>query len=645
MPDNIPFFVPFKKNPHFVGRSDDLTRLHTALQGSRAVGIIPAGTSAAAGVNAAITGQGGVGKTQLAVRYAYDYASQYPDGVYWLTAAAELDKVFAQFGQDLWQILPYRQMQPDSSDLAILSRLVYTLFDAEEINTLCHELHVDHEYLTGQGLERTQNLVSYLQRQGRLAELTALVYQHRPKLVNRPQDELIRLAFTYLKENPHSLLILDNLPDPAALHEAVSRDWIPAELPGSLLFTTRRRTVHGCQAIELTVLPEPAALALLLRHPHRRPAQEPTHPDHQTAREICALLGRLPLALEIAGAHLGKQDRIPMAQYLAELRQRGAIGVLDDERLPVTPAVHERGIAAVLQSQWESLEHDEALLLLRAATLFPEAALIPVARLGLLTGVPEASASFFDVTLAQAMGDLDDASLVEELKAGQLRLHPLVREYAAEMTHDKTAFAHQCAQRVAEAYEDFPTLERHCAQRGIDAMQEDLLVALDLAAPASAAPDIPQRLQTLLRLLQREVHNLRGWQPQAQPTHFAQQIAYRAQDLKVFTLLEKAQSFFEKYKSHLATLQWAAKRESLVLEKTLIGHAALVRAVAVTPDGARAISASADRTLKVWNLQTGAELASITLDGSLECVAVAPDGVTIVTGDGAGNVYCLRYVP
>jgi hypothetical protein len=48
--------------------------------------------------------------------------------------------------------------------------------------------------------------------------------------------------------------------------------------------------------------------------------------------------------------------------------------------------------------------------------------------------------------------------------------------------------------------------------------------------------------------------------------------------------------------------------------------------------------------LQVWDLQTGQELAMVALEGMLLCVAVGPDGVTILAGDGAGNVYCLRYV-
>ena len=46
---------------------------------------------------------------------------------------------------------------------------------------------------------------------------------------------------------------------------------------------------------------------------------------------------------------------------------------------------------------------------------------------------------------------------------------------------------------------------------------------------------------------------------------------------------------------------------------TLEGHGDEVTALAVTPDGRRAVSGSCDNTLKVWDLERGAELA--TLEG------------------------------
>ncbi|AFY83562.1 WD40 repeat domain-containing protein [Oscillatoria acuminata] len=44
---------------------------------------------------------------------------------------------------------------------------------------------------------------------------------------------------------------------------------------------------------------------------------------------------------------------------------------------------------------------------------------------------------------------------------------------------------------------------------------------------------------------------------------------------------------------------------------TLRGHSDLVYAVAIAPDGKRAVSASRDETLKLWDLETGTELATL----------------------------------
>ena len=63
------------------------------------------------------------------------------------------------------------------------------------------------------------------------------------------------------------------------------------------------------------------------------------------------------------------------------------------------------------------------------------------------------------------------------------------------------------------------------------------------------------------------------------------------------------------------------------LLRTLAGHAASVFAVAVTPDGRRAVSASVDKTLKVWDLESGGELRTLAGHAHfVTAVAVMPDG-------------------
>src|SRR5215468_4710733 len=71
------FVVPFLRNPGFVGREEDLAEVHALLQQGQAVGVRPVAAS----------GMGGIGKTQLAVEYAYQHRDDYPGGVYWVNAA------------------------------------------------------------------------------------------------------------------------------------------------------------------------------------------------------------------------------------------------------------------------------------------------------------------------------------------------------------------------------------------------------------------------------------------------------------------------------------------------------------------------------------------------------------------------------
>jgi WD40 repeat protein len=51
--------------------------------------------------------------------------------------------------------------------------------------------------------------------------------------------------------------------------------------------------------------------------------------------------------------------------------------------------------------------------------------------------------------------------------------------------------------------------------------------------------------------------------------------------------------------------------------------------VAIAPDGKTAISASWDKTLKIWDTETGTEVRTLTgHTNSVNAVAIAPDGKT-----------------
>ena len=57
--------------------------------------------------------------------------------------------------------------------------------------------------------------------------------------------------------------------------------------------------------------------------------------------------------------------------------------------------------------------------------------------------------------------------------------------------------------------------------------------------------------------------------------------------------------------------------------RTLEGHSSYVNAVAVTPDGRQAVSASYDNTLKLWDLETGLSIATFRCEAGAHCCVFA----------------------
>lgn len=69
-----PWHVPFKRNEYFTGREDILKELHNSLKSDKAAALAQA-----------ISGLGGIGKTQTAVEYTYQYRNEY-NAVLWVKA-------------------------------------------------------------------------------------------------------------------------------------------------------------------------------------------------------------------------------------------------------------------------------------------------------------------------------------------------------------------------------------------------------------------------------------------------------------------------------------------------------------------------------------------------------------------------------
>ncbi len=382
-----------------------------------------------AGVRPAmLTGMGGIGKTQLAVAYAHRCRARHPGGVYWINAA----------GTD-WR--------PAIAELAAEMRLP----------------------VEGDGERQTR---------------------------------LVAAFAAFVGERADALVVLDNVDDPADLAKKDRAGFVPENLGCRVLFTTRRRDAGGrFGSIEVSALPEEAALDLLLSGEKRRPLLDRVRAgmapvDREAALAVGRALGHLPLALVLAAAYLDLHDEIPLADYRERLREDGGLRTVDEaedagdaeaQRRATLATRHNAAVEATLRMQWAALGSKEGRDVLRTAALLAEAAAIPRARLALLTGLGEKTVRGRPAPLKKALDELHRLSLVEELTAEDVRLHPLVREFAKKETDKPEAFAAECAARLGEALRDMGRLHEEVARRGVDAVLGDLRVGRRLAGASGRA--------------------------------------------------------------------------------------------------------------------------------------------------------------
>ena len=97
-PANAVFYVPYRpKGNQVVGRKKELEDLRRALVGGRRTSI---------GQAVAFIGLGGLGKTQLAVEYAYNFKDEYPNGVIWINADQDIEAQLSDLAEKAKWIAP-----------------------------------------------------------------------------------------------------------------------------------------------------------------------------------------------------------------------------------------------------------------------------------------------------------------------------------------------------------------------------------------------------------------------------------------------------------------------------------------------------------------------------------------------------------
>ncbi len=411
-----------------------------------------------------------------------------------------------------------------------------------------------------------------------------------------------------------------------------------------MLTTTRDAgvlTALGAENVKLDVLGEEQALALLANWIGQPAAALPGE-----ARTLVRRCGYLPLAISVAGAMV--RDGTPWADLLAAL-EAGNLRFLDHPYASVFTS---------LRLSLDALPESVRARYLELAVV-PEDVPMPVsvvARLWAHTG------GLQDYESRRLLTDLERKGLLY-LEGGDetasIRFHDLQRDFL-QLAADDVRKLHSdlldaCARTLAPATSEThrawwtlpagePYLWHHLSDHLSRADRRDELRALLLDYDWISAKLLATDINALLRdfdalagdrcarlvqgALRLSAHVLAKDHAQL-AGHLTGRLLHE-EDGEIRALLSQARA--ETTAPWLRPLTPSLTSPGGALVRTLEGHAKAVNGVAVTPDGQRAVSASDDATLKVWDLATGALLH--TLEGhavGVASVAVTPDGQRAVS--------------
>jgi tetratricopeptide (TPR) repeat protein len=348
---DTPNNLPYSGTSLFIGREAELAELHEQLQRHDRLAI------------SAITGMGGIGKTELALQYALKHLRDgtYPGGICWVSARQNIGT----------QILVFARV-----------------------------------YL---GLETPEDL----------------------ELVSQ-----VRWCWRYWRQG-EVLVIYDDVSD----YTDVKPFLPPPDPHFKVLLTTRLQLGESVNRLVLDGLPQDTALELL----RSIVADDRIDQELDVAQELCAWLGYLPLALELAERYLARHPDLSLKRFLHRLRNQGlAARALTRLEAGMTASLN---IQAAFELSWHELS-ESAQQLAGWLSLFAPAP-IP-------WRLVEACVSELDSATLDALRDeLIGLNLLRRTDEQSYQIHPLVRSFVADklqqMTEEESMKQLFCREMVAEA--------------------------------------------------------------------------------------------------------------------------------------------------------------------------------------------------
>ncbi|MEZ4513136.1 MAG: NB-ARC domain-containing protein [Chloroflexota bacterium] len=413
------------------------------------------------------------------------------------------------------------------------------------------------------------------------------------------------------------LLVVDDV-----WNEAHLRPFLRGGSGCTRLITTRNRETlpPAVQMVDVDAMRQAEAVALLSAN---LPTSE-TAPLTWPLQKLAQRLGEWPTLLKLINRVLQRRSQQqPLAQavaYVNEALDRRGLTAFDQRNA----AERHQAVAQTIGVSLELLTADERQRLAELA-IFPEDIEIPLLAVQKLWQATGGLDAFDSQELCQQLYDLSLLLMYRPQPPQFVRLHDVLRGYFLGWLGEKVANIHYQLFRddikagsIQELFVRFSYLRRYMIYHLHGARQMEMLRQMlmsfgwmrgklqssdmaELLADYDYLPTDPDvqtvklALQMAAQILTRDKGQLLG------------QLHGRLLDqpsAAIQAMLAEGRDFCAPSGYLIpTTATLPSPRNPLLM--TLSGHLAKVRAVAITLEGNRVVSASDDKTLKIWDLQTG----------------------------------------
>jgi WD40 repeat protein len=432
------------------------------------------------------------------------------------------------------------------------------------------------------------------------------------------------------------LIILDDIWDVIAL------DAFPSLPSMRLMITTRNAEVLAyAKADPITVGPMRGGEDAKLLQWHAGSAWPSEGTANESVAGVLKQAGGVPLALALCGS-LARQGggRWPdIVNRLEAARLKKIGGTLPEYQ-------NYENVFTCLDASVSELK-EEKLERYRDLAVFPEDASIPLAALEALWREEEDS-----LGAAELVNLFVDRALATRTSDGRLALHDLLHDYLRITTtslpqrHQRliAGYRSACHGKFAALTDDgyvFTYLPRHLHEAGAADELAGLLTNYSWIEAKLTATRTPTGLWHDLKVFGSvPAHHaieeaLRHSSPALarRPGLLAQQLWGRLSPTDhpiVANLLARARD--EAARPILLPRRPSLRERSGALLLSLEGHEAGVTALALTQDGWRAVSASSDCSVKLWNIENGTMIHSFEgHSGTVRAVVITPDSLRAVS--------------